>query len=183
MRLISQFDELNDLIINFNKEDKYLAYYDYLIDHFKKINLDLYNITIGMHIIYGWMPRIIPSNINEDYVKLINILIDRKNEIDDLVNNNLICENKTSWIGTSKLMHFIEPEYFPIWDSNVSKNFNVKKYKINNYKIYFDYINWIHENKSKFENLDLIKKNPRFKKLTDIRIIEMILFYFGKSQK
>ena len=49
-----------------------------------------------------------------------------------------------SCVGLSKSLHFINPEIFPIWDSNVAKTFGLQGYhyqvnKIQDYGCYIDF--------------------------------------------
>ena len=63
-------------------------------------------------------------NKNDEAVLLLN----------SLPNNSPV---NNSWIGLSKVLHFINPDIFPIWDSRVAKCFNMLyPYQFNKKDIY-----------------------------------------------
>jgi len=80
---------------------------------------------------YSWMPTIPnidiqKSELNDDleFWKTLNFLqngfeIDRKTFLEKLVPNI-----NNSIVGTSKVLHFIAPDYIPILDSKVLTNWN-----------------------------------------------------------
>lgn len=61
-----------------------------------------------------------------------------------------------AWVGLSKVLHFINPQFFPMWDIQVAKNFKARpnEYTIEQYENhvrnwmdhqkYICYINWCH---------------------------------------
>lgn len=81
--------------------------------------------------VYGWMPTTLKgSRIQElgstfsiEKIKSIKSWEDAKMfliAIDDVAPIN------SSWVGTSKFLHFLNPEIFPIWDSRVAVSFHSK---------------------------------------------------------
>lgn len=81
--------------------------------------------------VYGWMPTIlrdskiknIKSVAQLEKVKAIKSWREAAlflSEIDDVAPIN------GSWVGTSKFLHFLNPEIFPIWDSRVAVSFHSK---------------------------------------------------------
>jgi hypothetical protein len=111
----------------------------------RRTKLTKHDITIGIYFAYGWMPRMLSkfdiSNIN----KIVNILnrakrgiFPQENELEilrDSINNSLV--------GVSKLLHFINPDIFAIWDSNVYKYIQKKgkapQCKFQSIRHYLDY--------------------------------------------
>ena len=87
------------------------------------------------HIAYGWMPTALTS-VETDNFGIPNgsifaairangpakCLLD---QMDDVAPIN------RSWVGTSKLLHFVNPERFPIWDTRVAGRFGLKYPKAN----------------------------------------------------
>ena len=175
MQLIFELNEIKkNLDLKNLYNDKYSDYYNHIVSHFRNFDLNEKDLIIGFHIVYGWMPRILPDNII-DYLKLIDSILyydlkyEGKHDWDKF-------SKKISWIATSKLLHFINPEIYPIWDSNVAINFNFKNYyQINNQKIYFDYIKWMRKNKVSFDIFNIYKKEG----ITNMRFNEFILFKHG----
>ncbi len=101
----------------------YITSYPDLISFFKgKSKITESDFIIGIHMVYGWMPTALKVHYEglEDALKAVNNARKEgqitEQEIDDIksvVNNSVI--------GTSKLLHFISPEVFPIWDSKVCR--------------------------------------------------------------
>jgi hypothetical protein len=105
--------------------DSYLLSYPHLVAFFaSKTLLMPGDVVCGAHMVYGWMPTILdlyPRASNLDFAAAAQLLTDIKNsgkatdnelsKLAALVNNSLV--------GASKLLHFILPNTFPIWDSKV----------------------------------------------------------------
>jgi len=81
-----------------------------------------HHFVIGMHFTYGWMPTILElKKPHENLSCAVDILNDVKRGkmigiqdlilLRDTINNSLV--------GTSKLLHFINPDLYAIWDSRV----------------------------------------------------------------
>lgn len=169
------------------------------------------------HMVYGWMPTIlnidkknaeqgVPSsknwlnyfniaiekfNSNFEEIRKVNKKID-KQKLEDVIENTKIITNN-SVIGASKLLHFINPEIFPIYDSRVfhaiRKLSGSKKEKedwntVDNISKYISYIAMIMGWCNKKEILNKIKNELNEKKYiddetTDIRTLEVALFVYG----
>ena len=90
------------------------------------------------HIVYGWMPTILKNLTFDDHIndhliaaRQINDFQSAFNLVDGLETSPI----NNSWVGLSKVLHFINPEFFPIWDSVVAKHFGVSNHKIKQKKI------------------------------------------------
>lgn len=105
--------------------------YNEFIKYFDEINseIKLHHLIISSHFVYGWMPTILKfknTNIKEVLIYLnkarSNHLLSEKEllEIKACVNNSMV--------GTSKLLHFINPQIYAIWDSRVLRYINGNKY-------------------------------------------------------
>lgn len=134
--------------------------------------------------VYGWMPTIPKSFFDDPYIKDVRGIRSHdcaskyvKSLQTPLVNN--------SWIGTSKILHFINPNHFPIWDSRIGGIFGVTSYKMKHQNIYVRYVQKIHQADS--ENPDAYKclADKIFQSFnylpTSIRCIELDLFENGTS--
>ena len=166
----------------------YIISYTEYINYFESIKeFNRHNVILGSYLVYGWMPKILKFNPDEfnkninDIVKLINTV--RNKELlnkDDLGILKTISNN--SLVGISKLLHFINPKKYAIWDSNVlsylkSKDGNCK-YKIDNCSDYLDYINKCNEivNNPKYDKIhnSIVKKVGY--EMSKLRTIELIMF-------
>lgn len=115
--------------------------------------------------------------------------------------NTLVSSINNSIIGTSKLLHFIRPDIYPIIDSRVarylkdilginflstSKEMSIKKY--NEYKDFCHLVIQTDDFKSIYKEVkEKLSFNFEFTeasdkdKLTKIRILEYLFFTFGKK--
>jgi hypothetical protein len=132
------------------------------------------------HMAYGWMPTILKkfSDSQPDIVgpatgcRSFEKASGLTQSLDDSTINN-------SWVGMSKVLHFMNPEFFPIWDSRVAKHFGLKyDYQINNRNHFLEYLTFVEENRKS----DAVKRvREAFVKeagyeVTEVRASEFILF-------
>lgn len=119
-------EEINTITQQFNIQDIESDYYSnsystYVNFFAQKKKLTAEDIIVGMGLVYSWMPTI-PKNINFDLldeaVPILNSIkngaVIEKKEFDIL---KPLCNN--SLVGASKLLHFINPNLYAIWDSKI----------------------------------------------------------------
>jgi len=106
------------------------------------------HLTIGIHFTYGWMPTVF--NFEKDNTKntVLAILNQAKaGTIPTLQEMEILKKYlNNSLVGTSKLLHFINPDKFAIWDSKVYKYLYQQspyEYRIGNCASYLAYLNWL----------------------------------------
>jgi len=181
----------------------YLRSYPHFIKYFLDIQdeIDIHNLTIGIHFVYGWMPTIFEFKVTDNFDEAIIILNKAKSNAYLLKEEYETLKKifNGSMVGTSKLLHFINPQKYAIWDSRVHRY--VRKTEIvNSIKFTFDignvtnYQNYLLllsriSNSSGFE--DLYKKiNHKVKNsvhgydnydISKFRAIELIMFKNGKK--
>ena len=183
--IINKFDI--DSLNNLSSLDKhYQSNYPVLIEAVADIckNLNDQSFSLIAHLVYAWMPTILKSiDSNEKHKNICQkVLCLDSNEIHkikdfiqddltkDLVNN--------SWVGLSKVLHFINPAVFPIWDSNVANCFSVNTSSKNNYIKYVAFMNELN-----------LKENPQVLSVMEItqttftRACEFVLFIEGRKLK
>jgi hypothetical protein len=131
------------------------------------------------HMAYGWMPTILKkfSDSQSDIVgpatgcRSFEEASGLIQSLDDSPINN-------SWVGMSKVLHFVNPDFFPIWDSRVAKHFDLKITQVNKKNHFLEYLSFI----AKHRNKDAVKKvQEAFVKeagysVSDVRACEFILF-------
>jgi CopG antitoxin of type II toxin-antitoxin system len=171
-------------------EDDYYNAYSDLLDFFKKLDLkNEQNVVGAAHAVYGWMPTILKKETNakelvaftSDLRKNRERSNQRKFALDQLRQRLHITKAiNGSTVGTSKFLHFVEPEIFPIWDSNIALAFEVSS-KINDPDTYLAYCEAVHR---------YLDKNPELKwpselpdGISDIRKMEFCLYAYGKFRK
>lgn len=171
--------------VDINQKSYYISYLEFL-EHFKRITeFKKHDVIVGIHLIYGWMPTICHLK-SEDFAEAATILNKvkkdeslLKEEVDKLksVFNNSI-------VGTSKLLHFISPENYPIWDSNVCRYLNIPAHKANNIDVYLDYIkacrNIIKKCKDEITRVkEAMNEFEPYKvqnEISDMRAVELVMF-------
>ncbi len=86
-----------------------------------------------------------------------------------------------SLVGTSKLLHFINPKQYAIWDSRVFRFLNNEephKYKLEKSKTYLQYLDFIEnlKNEKAFETFyNLIKQRVGYE-ISEYRALELAFF-------
>tara|TARA_B110000285_G_C14789591_1_gene452383 strand:- start:8 stop:619 length:612 start_codon:yes stop_codon:yes gene_type:complete len=172
----------------------YIKSYPFLLIFFKNFNTKSKKekeelLIQGAHMIYGWMPTIL------DLIKKETELEKVLKSIETLGNGEVKKKDKdleavssfmnNSLVGASKLLHFIYPEIYPIWDSKIYKQLNEDKeayhYRVNNPKTYINYCESIDnvnkENRILIEKLrDNLVKEFEYKEISVIRCIEFLIF-------
>ena len=104
-------------------ESYHLAYCEF-IKYFAQLeSITIHDFIIGAHFIYGWMPTMLTLSKPTEYEKAVGILnLAREGKaISDQELLQLTTFVNNSLIGVSKLLHFIRPDKFAIWDSRVCK--------------------------------------------------------------
>ncbi|MCY4148586.1 MAG: hypothetical protein OXF73_04400 [Gammaproteobacteria bacterium] len=114
------------------------------------------------HMAYGWIPSILKKcDIDVKVCNVDTVTILKAHEIDSCKKaakfvrkfKESPINTKDAWVGLSKVLHFINPKFFPIWDTNVASNFfspddedkeNLEKFK--KYKKRLSY--WVHKKDS-----------------------------------
>lgn len=221
-KINQSFDSIaNDVKYNAKRKNKllssYLHSYPYFVKYFNELDeSDIDALICGVYMIYGWMPTTLCMNGGvtfnqcdlDDFVKLINLVKaventeGARNVLQELGRNN---QKKWKWLkkivnnsetGTSKLLHFINPAFFPIYDTNVANVLNIQKVKYLDYASGFiDFCDEIRgccktENISfncdmDYQVLDMAKQkqinidNPAH--LVLVRALELAIFYSGRN--
>jgi hypothetical protein len=87
-----------------------------------------------------------------------------------------------SWIGTSKMLHFINPDVFAIWDSKIAKAgcVNSGENKLRHYKTYIEQMHNHLKNQNLKTSLQITKDKLRLNDLGDLRALEFCIFVAGK---
>jgi len=170
----------------------YLRSYPRILEVTKTLRDDDFgsSITFLAHAAYGWMPTVLKSFEAKEF-----FLIDQ-NPI-TAIRNTKNCESliaklpdkspvNNSWIGLSKVLHFINPKVFPIWDSRVARHFGLNSNtQYNNKKCYVSYANWITDFNDKYD-FDFLKSRILEKygySISGLRAAELSLFLSSNQEK
>jgi len=179
---------INREINNFkmDKSDSYLESYPFFTNYFSELSpIEESNLAISSHFIYGWMPTIIHLN-KEDLVKVLYLLNSVKSgHIIDAKDSLILkkCINN-SLVGLSKLLHFINPEQYAIWDSRIYRYLTGKKsqYSLSSPEKFLIYQNEMrilaHDNSFKDFKIRVFEKLGYH--ISSMRVIEMVMFEADK---
>lgn len=106
---------------------------------------------------YGWIPTIPKRDNFERFqcntpVQSIKA-IGTRSEAEEFIGN--MCKDAPinySWIGTSKLLHFLSPDAFPIWDRKIAQHFDLSNSQYNKLERYIEYTQFMHTQVAKVGN-------------------------------
>ena len=165
-----------------NPESAYHKSYFYFVKYFAdKEIITEQDLVIGSNFTYGWMPTIMNFK-SKDFESAIEIL-NKAKEVKRISSEEILLLKKlinNSLVGVSKLLHFINPNVYAIWDSRVCNFLTGKSYKqkVENIDTF-----WLY--------LDLCKRvaqSPRFEEIhnsfvdrigyefSTMRTIEQVMF-------
>ncbi|MGB0880195.1 MAG: hypothetical protein ACPGTO_06480 [Polaribacter sp.] len=165
------------------ENDSYIETYPEFISYFGRLNIiEKHHLVISSHFVYGWMPTIIKINLNntDSILSLLNsvkngsLLSEKELKLlKECINNSLV--------GVSKLLHFINPNNYAIWDSRIYRyltNLEAYDYRIGNAKMYNHYLNELKKISKNANYPDLhFKIESHFGyELTPMRAIEIVMF-------
>ena len=173
--------QVNDL-----KQNSYILSYRDMLGYFEGIGqLTSKDIVVGAHMVYGWMPTIVHLNKDgSDLGEILHILQSVKDDKADLSEDQLITIKRyinNSVVGASKLLHFISPDRYPIWDSKIfqfTHGHMPHQYQVNNPVTYLKYR----------QNMLALEHHPKFPEfhasvnsklkyeVSGLRALELIMF-------
>lgn len=140
-------------------------------------------LALVAHAAYGWMPTVLSAGCFEDgfMSEKDPILKIRKCRSASEIMSALpgVSPINNSWVGLSKVLHFINPEVFPIWDGRVARHFGLMHpYQYNTKQCYEEYAAWIEKwsKENDFKDLICSVHKAYGYKMTHIRAAELYLF-------
>lgn len=172
-----------------DEKEQQLTSYSFMLEFAQRNKKKLDKVAIiGLaHMAYGWMPtmiRHIRSNFNlADWKKKIE-----KGSLEKSFLEEVMALTNDSIVGTSKLLHFLNPEMYPIYDSKVYKSVtngdkhNLSK-DIDNFVEYSERLRDLAKcNKSDIAIIrkNLVEKDYIPQSSSDIRVLEACLYASAK---
>jgi hypothetical protein len=172
-----------------DKQTYDISYPEFLRYFSNKEPITKHNLIIGINFVYGWMPTIFDFR-SKEFDQALEILNNAKNGkiptvpqfeiLKALFNNSLV--------GTTKLLHFINPEIFAIWDSRVYRYLTGEEaynHRIGNCDSYLSFLEFCktltQSNEYKIVHDSICNK---LYSMTRFRSAEMIMYLNGgKSNK
>ena len=179
------FLQLTNIANNFKStEENYLLSYPYFLNYFQNLeSINLENLVIGISFTYSWMPTILKAlNLkNTEEVLFILNEVKKGKLIDEQQLTTLKTTFNNSLVGTSKLLHFINPKQYAIWDSRVFRFLNdvePHKYRLEKPRAYIEYLKLIEElkNEEPFTTFFELMKQKVGYDITEYRSLELAFF-------
>lgn len=179
--------------------DPYSVAYGSLRPHFETLGAVTWDdAVVGLHIVYGWMPTI-PKlgeimRWDQQRKTLLTAVLTRAitgNVPTDAELVELMAFSNNSIVGASKLMHFLNPSLFPIWDSRTAQAFfnRHKVYaqqvnKVGNWKLYQSTLtSWVNDQRVKARCGELREMAKHLAGVSDLRLVELVLFHKTASKR
>jgi len=161
-------------------------YYNEFIQFFKSKDILVYNdIIVAAHMVYGWMPTMLRINTKE--IDQVLVLLNKvKNghtaSLEELELLRAMINN--SMVGPSKLVHFINPEKYAIWDSRIFRYItgNNKQSQISKAIHYFRYLELINSlvNQNGFLRIHQYVQTKMNVEYSKLRTAEIVMFETDK---
>lgn len=110
-----------------NIQTPYFESYFEFLKYFQNLEkIDKHSMIIGVHFVYGWMPRIPRFQYISEALDILNYVKKGKDiKCEDYF--VLIKSIDNSIVGVSKLLHFINPNQYPIFDGRIKSFFKTNK--------------------------------------------------------
>lgn len=176
-----------------------IAYEEFLKFFNERKEITKHELIIGINFAYGWMPTIFefyPKKTKKEAIVRIEevVIILNKAKEGNLLNETELqslkeCFNN-SLVGASKLLHFINPKKYAIWDSRVyyylTRN-QAHDYRINNYNTYLKYLEYCNEiiaqkDFDKFKEVLETQLNLGYS-ISSLRALDLIFYHNGILEK
>lgn len=170
------------LLENDNTQNNYNKSYYHFVKYFgDKQQLTEHDLVIAANFTYGWMPTILKFK-SDGFVAAVTIINKARgpHRISDEELETLKKLMNNSIVGVSKLLHFINPNVYAIWDSRVC-NFLIGKphpYKVQEAKLFWSYLDLCQKvaMDSAFQSVHEKYKKKLGYEVTPIRTVEQIMF-------
>lgn len=165
-----------------NEADSYNKSYYHFVKYFEgKKEITEHDLVVGANFTYGWMPTIL--NFKSDEFSSAIAILNQAKESERISNEQLYTLKQlinNSLVGVTKLLHFINPIVYAIWDSRVCNFLTGKahKYKIETSHLFWSYLDLCNRVSldPAFEPIHEKYKEKVGFEITPMRTIEQIMF-------
>ncbi|MCG9972759.1 hypothetical protein [Christiangramia crocea] len=179
-----KIENLKKEIESFKVDEKnsYLNSYQEFIEYFDEVSkIEKHHLIISSHFVYGWMPTILKlklTNLDEILLILNKAKTDKVLNTEELEKLRFSINN--SLVGASKLLHFINPGIYPIWDSKIFKYWSGNKsiYGIQKPENYLEFTNQVNNTIQHTDFTEIHKKinNLLNYNVSPVRALELLIF-------
>jgi hypothetical protein len=167
-----------------------LISYPEFLKYFEEIQvITKHHLVIGINFTYSWMPTIFEFKSDKfpAVIEILNSAKQGKIPIESELITLKGCFNN-SLVGTSKLLHFINPLKFAIWDSRVYRYLTKEQpysYRLDNYQAYLAYLELCEYLVNQPEFLSIFQSMSRKVgyEITPFRAIELIMYFNGRLSR
>ena len=174
--------------LDWSGTESFMLSYGHFVRFFQqRISLTLSDFVIGAHFTYGWMPTILDFRQIElqTCLSILNKVHSHQAILDSEI-LTLASVVNGSLVGVSKLLHFINPNQYAIWDSNVCEYLNSRtrsKWKVGELESYLNYQKLLLSLQGHSVMTELRKTvGHRFDgEVSDLRILEIVMFLTGRK--
>ena len=176
-----------ETVSSFGERWVHISYKEFLKFFASKEKITPHDFVIGAHFTYGWMPRMLKLSGDIDVATAIANKSKRerisKNEF-----SRLAKAINGSVVGASKLLHFLNPGEYAIWDSRVYRYLHQEaphQYRIEKPNAYWQYLAFLNvlAEDSRFKNFREKVVSAIGYPVTDKRACELMMFVKGEKKK
>lgn len=141
----------------------------------------------GAYMIYGWMPTMLRlKGAKEAVYSAVNDA--KEGRLTEAALSACAKTLNNSLVGTTKLVHFANPEAYPIWDSRVYRALHGERpyvYRVENTGAYLEFLGWVKEMEQArgFANMKRRFETEAGYGVTSKRAAEAALYALGGKKK
>jgi hypothetical protein len=170
------------------RQSDYISYPEFL-KYFRDLKtITRHNLIIGINFTYGWMPTIFDFR-SDKFDEVLDILNKAKYGDKPTTEGLILLKGhlNNSLVGTTKLLHFINPDKFSIWDSRVYRYLTGKEpygNRIGNCNTYWDYLEFC-EYLTKQNEFNIVQERVEKQigySMTPFRIAELVMYSNGAKK-
>ena len=169
------------------QDESYIISYPYLVGYFSaKSSFSATDLVAGAHMAYGWMPTILDlypkkSRISFDGGAELLTKAKQTGTLDDAELQSLAWLVNNSLVGASKLLHFVSPGTFAIWDSRVysflheDRPYNTRVNNVLTYRAYLRILAVLRQD-SRFPAFHVSINQKVGYEVSALRALELVMF-------
>lgn len=175
-----------EIVSSFGERWIHISYKEFLRFFASREKLTPHDFVIGAYFTYGWMPRMLELGGNIDVVTAIANK-SKKERISKDEFSLLAGAINGSVVGASKLLHFLNPSEYAIWDSRVYRYLHQEtphQYRIEAPNAYWEYLAFLNvlAEDSRFKNFRIKVDSFIGYPVTDKRACELMMFVKGEKR-
>jgi hypothetical protein len=186
MKKVTVWDIIRDeATVQFEPGDSYLLSYPEFIAYFANLDeITRHNVIIAANFTYGWMPTILTFK-SQDLASAVAILNAARGQrvIDERELSALRHLIGNSLVAVSKLLHFVNPHLYAIWDRRVYTYINgsYSQVQIQKPRNYLAYLLNCHDtiNDGRFKPVHASMNRKIGYDVTACRALELVMYRSG----